>query len=1018
MTICFKRPRLTILLFTVVLIGFARVAHAQDPCSFPVLLNGTAFQTNDWPNHVAVGDLNNDGKRDVVTANFGSNDISVLLGTGTGSFQAAINNPADMRPTFVALKDFSSDGVLDVVVLNPTISKITILIGNGNGNFTQLAQYSIYNPLNVQTSDVNNDGKWDLVVIAGDGVVGKVSVYLGIGNGTFSAPIDTELPNGISSSLAVGDFNGDGFTDVAANLTGGRQGIRIWNGNGSGAFTLGWTTNQGAGFIYSGNFNGDNKTDLVLIDTGMRVFAGIGNGSFQMLQQYSVGEVATFAAIADINNDGLDDVISSDFASNEMSILVATGNGTFSSTLNQSTSGEPTGIVVADFNGDNKPDVVTSSMRNDLIMLTLGRGDGTFIAPVNYPIFANSFPNSAAIADINADGKDDVIVANSQGWGLSVFLRIGNFKFASQLKLLESTYVYFVTIADFNRDSKVDIFAVGGTVGTMLFGNGTGGFTVAGSFSVLPSGGAAVHVGSADFNADGKLDIVVADRDGGRIVVFNGNGDGTFGSTPVTYDFGGPTPKRVAIGDLNNDSKPDLVIALDTGSTIFGRVQVRLNQANGTFPTGSDYIVGVSIHPSSVIASDLNGDGNLDFAVTTETDATLAGQVRVYAGNGSGTFTGPSSFNVSGVNPYDLVAKDFNLDGKIDIAAVNYSSEDVSVFAGTGGGGFSLTQSISTGEQPRTITVGNLNADSSPDLVATNYNAGTFTIMPNGCHQAIEPTIGRLFDFDGDGKSDVSVFRPSSGNWFIQNSGNGSYNFQLFGVTGDMITPADFDGDGKTDIAVWRPSNGAWYRLNSSNGTFTAEIFGANGDFPVPADYEGDGKADVCVFRPSDGSWYRINSSNGQFVAIGFGVSEDKPAVGDFDGDGRADISLFRPSVGTWFRLNSTNGLFVSTQFGAPADKPAPADFDGDGKTDISVYRPSSGNWYRLNSSDSTFFAIQFGTSGDKPSAADFDGDGKSDIAVYRPSNGVWYILKSSAGFSAQQFGISEDLPAPNAFVY
>jgi len=273
-----------------------------------------------------------------------------------------------------------------------------------------------------------------------------------------------------------------------------------------------------------------------------------------------------------------------------------------------------------------------------------------------------------------------------------------------------------------------------------------------------------------------------------------------------------------------------------------------------------------------------------------------------------------------------------------------------------------------------------------------------------------------LFDYDGDGKSDISVFRPSTGAWYLLQSQAG-FTGTLFGILTDKITPADFDGDGKTDIAVYRPSIGTWYVLNSLSGTISYSLFGIAEDLPAPGDYDGDGKADLSVFRPSTGSWYRLNSSNGAFVGIQFGASGDRPTIGDFDGDDKADIAVYRPSSGSWYRLNSSNGAFVSQQFGLSTDLIVPADYDGDGKTDTAVYRPSTGSWYVYFSGSSAYSSTQFGTVGDRPVPGDYDGDGKADIAVYRPSTGTWYLLRSTAGFMAQQFGNLTDLPTPNAFV-
>lgn len=284
--------------------------------------------------------------------------------------------------------------------------------------------------------------------------------------------------------------------------------------------------------------------------------------------------------------------------------------------------------------------------------------------------------------------------------------------------------------------------------------------------------------------------------------------------------------------------------------------------------------------------------------------------------------------------------------------------------------------------------------------------------------RALQAIVKTPFDYDGDDRADVSVFRPSTGSWYLINSGSGAFSGQQFGQNGDLIAPADFDGDGKTDIAVFRAASGGWYWLNSSNNTFTGVGFGQTGDLPVAADYDADGKADVAVYRPSAGAWYRINSSTGLFAAFNFGIAEDRPAVGDFDGDGKADLSVYRPSAGAWYRLNSSNGQFVATGFGTSEDKATPADFDGDGKADICVFRPSNGGWYRLNSGNGAFVGVGFGASGDRPSAADFDGDGKADQAVFRPSAGAWYLLNSTTGFTAMSFGANGDNPTPNAYVF
>lgn len=271
------------------------------------------------------------------------------------------------------------------------------------------------------------------------------------------------------------------------------------------------------------------------------------------------------------------------------------------------------------------------------------------------------------------------------------------------------------------------------------------------------------------------------------------------------------------------------------------------------------------------------------------------------------------------------------------------------------------------------------------------------------------------FDFDGDAKSDIAVWRPGNGVWYIFRSANSNLGTIPFGQNGDRPIASDYDGDGMTDPAVYR--NGTWFTYRSSDGTFSGFQFGISTDIPVPADFDGDGKTDAAVFRPSTGVWYIYHSSNGSVRATQFGINGDIPLPGDYNGDGKADLNVWRTSSGTWYLLTSEGG-FSARQFGQAGDKPVRGDFDGDGKTDVAVYRPTTGTWFVLRSTDGGFFAAGFGVLTDIPTPGDFDGDGITDIAVYRPSNGVWFRRKSQNGsVDAISFGISTDVPAPGAYL-
>lgn len=267
-------------------------------------------------------------------------------------------------------------------------------------------------------------------------------------------------------------------------------------------------------------------------------------------------------------------------------------------------------------------------------------------------------------------------------------------------------------------------------------------------------------------------------------------------------------------------------------------------------------------------------------------------------------------------------------------------------------------------------------------------------------------------DFDGDNRTDISIYRPSLGQWWLNRSSDGLI-VQTFGIPSDTIVPADLTGDGKTDVAIWRA--GEWFVLRSEDYTYYSVPFGSSGDIPVPADFDGDGKDDTAVFRPSTSTWYISRSSGGTTIET-FGAAGDRPVPADYDGDGRADIAIYRPSEGQWWLNRSTAGVIVYT-FGNSSDRNVQGDYTGDGKADVAIWRPSTGEWFILRSEDASYFSFPWGLSTDLPVPGDYDGDGKFDAGVFRPSSGTWYLNRSTAGTLIQGFGLPTDLLVPSAFV-
>jgi hypothetical protein len=252
-------------------------------------------------------------------------------------------------------------------------------------------------------------------------------------------------------------------------------------------------------------------------------------------------------------------------------------------------------------------------------------------------------------------------------------------------------------------------------------------------------------------------------------------------------------------------------------------------------------------------------------------------------------------------------------------------------------------------------------------------------------------------DFNGDGLTDVAIFRPSSGMWYDRSTGQAV----ALGQSGDIPVPGDFNGDGRSDFAVFRPANGTWY--DQSTGQ-TIPYGASNGaDEPVPGDYNGDGRTDIAVYRPSTATWYDRDTG----TAIVYGAPNlDIPVPADFNGDGRTDIAVFRPTTGVWYDRDAGTAV----QFGQPGDIPIAGDFNGDGRTDVAVYRPATATWLDRDAGTTIVYGAP---NHDIPVPGDYNGNGRTDVAVYRPSSATWYNRDAA---SATVYGAPyADLPVPGA---
>ncbi len=611
-------------------------------------------------------------------------------------------------------------------------------------------------------------------------------------------------------------------------------------------------------------------------------------------------------------------------------------------------------------------------------------------------VFTNfNVDDKAYAAALQPDGKIVVVGSTVAVWGSSqVDFAVARY---NSNGTLDSTFgsggkttVDFETIDDFARAVVVQ------SDGKILVG---------GTVRVVHPTGHDTDFGLARLNSNGTLDTT-----------FDGDG-----KVNTTFPNG---------GGFVNDELTSMLLYAD------GRI------LTGGSSSGFSSFAAALFNPNGSLDTSFDSDGKLLLEFPAIKGMVLQPDGKIVAGGNYIPIGGSTlGFAVNRINPDGSLDTTFNGDGRVMTPPRNWSEIAADV-ALTPDGKIVMVGSNDTGQ----FVISRYLANGDPDLnfgsrgkfftymglgpprayaaaiqadgkllVAgqRTYNSPEFSNFEIVRHTANPTSVPVRSDFDGDGRSDVSVFRPSDGTWYVLRSSDGGFQAQPFGTNGDIAAPGDYDGDGgMTDYAVFRPSNGAWYFLNSSDGSFRSVLFGATGDIPVPADYDGDSKTDIALYRPSEGVWYILRSSDNGFQAEHFGVSTDRPVPGYYDTDNKVDIAVFRESEAKWYQLHSSNNSLVVWSWGVAGDQPAAADYDGDGKFDLAVFRPSEGRWYLLPTSMGTPTYIRWGTAGDIVAPGDYNGDFRAEVALWRPSNGGWYMLSGQT----YAFGASGDTPTLNAY--
>jgi hypothetical protein len=638
------------------------------------------------PSSVVIADVNGDRKPDLVVTNACADSscangaVSVLLGNGNGTFMPAVSyNSGGLGATSVAIGDLNGDGKLDLAVANDcnfsydcTSGLVGILFGNGNGAFTLNAVYASggEDASSIALGDLNGDGKLDLVVATACGsdncTIGTVSVLLNEGNGAFLPAVSYNTGPQEADSVAVADVNHDGRLDLiigneCANQNCTTSTVSVLLGNGNGTFQTGVSYGSGG-------------TGSVAVKVANLDWDGSSNRSPDIV----------VANQCDWDADCLNGTVS---------VLAANGDGTFRSAVSYGSAAfEADSIAVADVNMDGTPDLLVTNACYDngcaagAVSILLGRPDGTFKAAPNYQPGGQD-ANAIAAADLERNGTLDLVVVsaclsepNCPSGAVGVLLANGHGGFSKA-----ATYAsggidpYSVAVADVNGDGKPDLVVANvyatsnptsGSIGVLL-GNGDGTFRPAMSFA---SGAVnAVSVRIADVNGDGIPDLVVANEcsstscASGTVSVLLGKGNGTF-QPAVNYPSGGQYASSVAVADVSRDGKPDLIVTnwcVSSGDCTSGTVSVLLGNGNGTFQPPVTYGTGGQFS-SPVVVADLTRNGKLDLVVANEDS------LAVLTGNGDGTFQ-PATVTATPTEldsgDGSLAIGDFNGDGKLDVAS-------------------------------------------------------------------------------------------------------------------------------------------------------------------------------------------------------------------------------------------------------------------------------------------------------------------------------------------------------------